>query len=82
MDRFITPKLLDWKKRSRRKPLILRGARQVGKTHTVLEFGREYFKGRVHLVDLEKHPDWHRIFEKNLVAKRILLKSKAAPPEN
>jgi len=72
MDRFITQKLLDWKKRPRRKPLILRGARQVGKTHTVLEFGREYFKGRVHLVDLEKHPDWHRIFEKNLVAKRIL----------
>jgi len=72
MDRFITQKLLDWKKRPRRKPLILRGARQVGKTHTVLDFGREYFKGRVHLVDLEKHPDWHRIFEKNLVAERIL----------
>jgi len=44
----------------------------VGKTHTVLNFGRGYFKGTVHLVDLEKHPDWHRIFEKDLVAKRIL----------
>lgn len=72
MERFISKKLLDWKTRPNRKPLILRGARQVGKTHTVLDFGRTYFKGNVHLVDLEKHPDWHRIFEKDLVAKRIL----------
>jgi predicted AAA+ superfamily ATPase len=72
MYRFITKKLLDWKKRPNRKPLILRGARQVGKTHTVLEFGREHFKGKVHVVDLEKHPDWHHIFDRNLVAKRIL----------
>lgn len=72
MDRLITKKLLDWKKRPNRKPLILRGARQVGKTHTVLDFGREHFKGKVHVVDLEKHPDWHHIFDRNLVAKRIL----------
>lgn len=72
MERIISKKLLAWKNRPNRKPLILRGARQVGKTHTVLDFGQNYFKGKVHLVDLEKHPDWHRIFEKDLVAKRIL----------
>ncbi len=72
MDRFITKKLLDWKNRSNRKPLILRGARQVGKTHTVLDFGRNYFQGAVHLVDLEKHPDWHHVFERDLAARRIL----------
>ncbi|MDZ7292473.1 MAG: ATP-binding protein [candidate division KSB1 bacterium] len=72
MDRFITKKLLDWKNRPNRKPLILRGARQVGKTHTVLDFGRSHFKGKVHHVDLEKHPEWHRVFEKDLAAKRIL----------
>jgi hypothetical protein len=72
MERFITKKLLEWKNRRNRKPLILRGARQVGKTHTVLDFGKQHFKGNVHRVDLEKHPDWHRLFEKNLAAKRIL----------
>jgi predicted AAA+ superfamily ATPase len=54
MKRFITKKLIDWKNRPNRKPLILRGARQVGKTHTVLDFGRNHFKGQVHLIDLEK----------------------------
>lgn len=44
----------------------------MGKTHTVLDFGRDYFKGTVHLVDLEKHPDWHHIFDRDLVAKRML----------
>ena len=32
MERFILNKLLDWKKSSYRKPLILKGVRQVGKT--------------------------------------------------
>ncbi len=72
MERLITKKLIDWKNRPNRKPLILRGARQVGKTHTVLDFGRNYFKGNVHRIDLEKHPDWHRIFDKDLAANRIL----------
>ena len=72
MERLITKKLLTWKNRDHRKPLILRGARQVGKTWSVLEFGKNYFDGHVHLVDLEQHPDWHRIFERNLVAERIL----------
>lgn len=72
MDRLITQKLLDWKKDPFRKPLILRGARQVGKTWSVTQFGKIHFSGAVHLVDLEKHPDWHGIFEKNLEATRIL----------
>lgn len=72
MDRLITQKLLSWKNRPHRKPLILRGARQVGKTWSVLDFGKRFFDGTVHLVDLEKHPDWHGIFDKNLQASRIL----------
>jgi uncharacterized protein len=38
----------------------------------VLDFGRRFFDGTVHLVDLEKHPDWHSIFEQNLEARRVL----------
>ena len=72
MERFITKKLIAWKNQHSRKPLILRGARQVGKTWAVNDFGKSYFEGGVHVVDLEKHPDWHRIFEIDLVPERIL----------
>ena len=72
MERFITQKLIQWKDQPYRKPLMLRGARQVGKTWSVVDFGRRYFDGTVHLVDLEKHPDWHGIFDRDLEAFRIL----------
>lgn len=72
MKRFIESELIDWKSSPRRKPLILRGARQVGKTYSLKRFGEEHFRDNVVFVDLEKHPEWHAIFTKNLDAKRIL----------
>ena len=72
MERSITKKLLSWKSHANRKPLIIRGARQVGKTWSIIDFGMNHFKGLVHVVDLEKHPDWHRIFQNNLVTSNIL----------
>ncbi len=44
MERTITQSLIEWKYRKNRSPLILRGARQVGKTYTVEEFGRAEFE--------------------------------------
>lgn len=72
MKRLITDHLISWQKQTNRKPLIIRGARQVGKSWSVIDFGKSSFSGQVHVVDLEKHPDWHRVFEPNLDAKRIL----------
>ena len=72
MKRFIAKKLLAWKNSERRKPLIIRGARQVGKTWSVLDFGRNHFEGSLHVIDLEQHPDRHRVFDGNLSASRIL----------
>ncbi len=72
MERLIISELLNWKNSPGHKPLVLRGARQVGKTWLINHFGRQYFAGRIHTVDLEKRTDWHRIFEKNLDPKRIL----------
>ena len=72
MERLITKKLLDWKTHKNRKPLIIRGARQTGKTWSVIDFGKSYFEGTVHIVNLEKHFDWHRLFEDDLVTGRIL----------
>jgi hypothetical protein len=43
MKRFITGKLINWKNSKDRKPLILKGARQVGKTYILKEFGKKYY---------------------------------------
>ena len=72
MKRLITDYLTTWKVQSNRKPLIIRGARQVGKSWSVVDFGKAGFTGQVHVVDLEKRPNWQRIFEPNLDAPRIL----------
>lgn len=44
MKRFITEKLIKWKESKSRKPLILRGARQVGKTYILKDFGENYYE--------------------------------------
>lgn len=72
MKRLITEQLISWKNHRYRKPLIIWGARQVGKSFSVLDFGRKYFNGEVHVFDMEKSPELHRIFEKDLDVKRIL----------
>jgi hypothetical protein len=71
MKRLIESKLLDWKNSKRRKPLIVRGARQVGKTYSIDKFGREFFDNLVS-IDLEKNRDWHAIFSGNLNPERII----------
>ena len=54
MKRKITGHLVEWKNSSARKPLILNGARQVGKTFILREFGRENYKNTVY-VNLESN---------------------------
>ena len=44
MYRKIMEYLEEWKESPHRKPLILQGARQVGKTYSVLEFGRNHYE--------------------------------------
>ena len=72
MKRHIEQKLLEWKNKKRRKPLILRGARQVGKTYCLKQFGRQQFADLIY-IDLERHSDWHGIFSGDLSAAKICL---------
>lgn len=72
MDRIFTRTLSAWKQTSGRKPLIVRGAQQVGKSYTIREFGLNDFQGTLHIVDLERHPEWHSVFDHNLDPHRIL----------
>ena len=71
MKRVVEKKILEWKNSNRRKPLIIRGARQVGKTWLVETFLAKYFDNFVK-IDLEKRYDIHTYFEGNLDPKTIL----------
>ncbi len=71
MIRHLESWLSHWKVHSRRKPLILRGARQVGKTYTVLSFGRKEF-AEVIVCDFERDPALRRAFEGSLDAPGLI----------
>lgn len=71
MKRQIQTKLLDWKDSGRRKPLVIRGARQVGKTWLVRDFLGGHFE-RLVTIDFEKRRDLHGIFDRNLEPGKIL----------
>ena len=64
--------LIAWKDRPTRKPLILNGARQVGKSWLVREFGKSYFKDNILTINFEKRRELHAVFEKNLDVTRIV----------
>lgn len=65
MQRKIMSYLESWKKSPHRKPLILQGARQVGKTYSVLEFGRLYYEN-VAYFNFETNPKLNETFEENI----------------
>lgn len=70
MKRIIDYYLNNWKTDRYRKPLLLRGARQVGKTHAVRVLGKtfpDFFE-----INLENQPAAHIIFEKDLQPDRII----------
>lgn len=71
MKRTIYKKLLDWKHSPYRKPLLLKGARQVGKTYLLKEFGRKEFQNSFYL-NFEKDKRLAKIFSLDLDPKRIV----------
>ena len=72
MERLAIAQLLDWKNRTRRKPLLLDGARQVGKTWLVERlFGERHFPA-VHRVDFLAEPDIAGIFDDGLEPEQII----------
>ena len=64
-------KLAEWKDKPRRKPLILSGARQVGKTWLLKEFGKRYFDN-VAYVNLDDNPAMREQFELGYDIPRII----------
>ena len=62
MEREIEHELDEWKERPSRKPLLLRGARQVGKTYSVRQFAKRHFKNLVE-INFELSPEYKKCFE-------------------
>jgi predicted AAA+ superfamily ATPase len=69
MKRLVFYDLLDWRYSSTRMPILLRGARQVGKTHLVRQLGEKF--DQLVEVNFEKKPDLAKIFEYDLDPVRI-----------
>ncbi len=71
MKRNIWNNLIKWKNKKDRKPLILKGARQVGKTYILQAFGKECFS-QVHYLNFEKYKQLSGIFEGDIIPLNIL----------
>ena len=71
MQRYAINKLIEWKKSKNRKPLIIRGARQVGKTWLMKEFGKTQYKKTIY-INFENNDLMREHFSKDLNTKRII----------
>ena len=71
MERLIIKKLLDWKNSPYRKPLILKGVRQVGKTWVLKEFGKRYYENTAYF-NFDENEEYKQFFETTKDVDRIL----------
>lgn len=72
MHRLAIRELAKWKTKRNRKPLILKGARQVGKTWLMREFGKKYFS-QVAYVNFDNNDKMRAVFEEDYDIDRILM---------
>lgn len=71
MKRLIINQLISWKEKSQRKPLILNGARQVGKTYILKAFGKLHYQN-VAYVNLDSQKELAKVFEQDFNVTRII----------
>ena len=72
MERELLKSLFQWKNRADRKPLIIRGARQVGKTWLLKEFGKTYYKN-IAYINFETAKSLHSIFESGFEVDKLIM---------
>lgn len=71
MKRTAMDKLMDWKNKKNKKPLIIRGARQVGKTWLMREFGRVAYAETVY-INFDNNKIMNELFENDMNVERII----------
>ena len=72
MYRIAMEKLLKWKASKRRKPLIIEGARQVGKTWLMKEFGRQAYADTVY-INFDSNSRMAELFASDLDTERLIM---------
>ncbi|MDR2556392.1 MAG: AAA family ATPase [Bacteroidales bacterium] len=73
MKRKITGKLLEWKDKRGRMPLIVNGARQIGKTYSITHFGNTSFDNLIY-INLETNKSIVSVFEEDITPQQIITK--------
>ena len=73
MEREIINDLIKWKESSNRKPLIIHGARQVGKTYIIKQFGKKYYDNLIY-VNFETNKEFSSQIEDDINAKYLINK--------
>lgn len=71
MHRSLITKLVEWKEKPNRKPLILKGVRQCGKTYLLKEFGKLYYDSYAYF-NFEENENLKMVFEKDFDISRII----------
>lgn len=71
MERTLINALVEWKNKPSRKPLILKGVRQCGKTYLLKDFGKRYYEETAYF-NFEETEALKSVFEKDYDTKRIL----------
>ena len=72
LKRKIEQRLQEWKRSPNRKPLLIKGCRQCGKTYSVLDFAKKNYKHVVYLNFFE-NPDYCSVFEGSLEIDNITM---------
>lgn len=71
MKRNVMQQLIDWKQDKQRKPLLIQGARQVGKTWLMRTFGKEHFRNVAYL-SMDQNPRLQAVFGQDFDINRIV----------
>jgi uncharacterized protein len=71
MDRNAMKQLEKWRNKHNKKPLIIRGARQVGKTWLMKEFGKNFYEDTVY-INFDSNSQMRILFESDLDVDRII----------
>ena len=76
MERKMMKDLLKWKENPHKMPLLIQGARQVGKTYLALTFGKRHYKNTAYF-NMESSSEIPAVFERDLNPERIILELEA-----
>ena len=74
LTRKLSAQLLEWKNTRGKKCLLVKGARQVGKTTTIEMFAKENYRHYVY-INFDKTPEYQSIFDGNLDVETLIKKS-------